>query len=101
MDENEIGRRIRAARAFGGFSSRLELATRLQMSKETLQRIEAGQREPKRSELLAIAEACDVPMWFLDHGWAGAGRAGQGRGEPKALTGRDLRHLGGDEVETA
>ncbi len=102
-----MGRRIRAARAFGGFNSRLELAQRLQISKETLQRMEGGMREPKRSELLAIAEACEVPMWFLSNGWSGWSEERGGGGavaeEPEALSGRDFRHLGseGNQVESA
>lgn len=41
------------------------------MSDKTYKLTELGQRSPKRSELLAIAEACDVPMWFLEGGWEG------------------------------
>jgi transcriptional regulator with XRE-family HTH domain len=60
--------------AYGGFKGRDELADAIEISSSTLQRIEGlaePARAPKRSELLAIAEACDVPMWFLEGGWEG------------------------------
>jgi hypothetical protein len=41
------------------------------MSEKTYKLTELGERRPKRSELLAIAEACGVPMWFLEGGWDG------------------------------
>lgn len=47
------------------------MAAVLEMSDRTYKTIELDQRPPKRSELLAIAEACDVPMWFLEDGWEG------------------------------
>lgn len=71
MNAGETGRRIRAARTYGGFAGRADFAKVLDISKETLQRIEEGKRAAKRSELLAIAEACEVPMWFLEGGWEG------------------------------
>ena len=49
----------------------MRLAKTLEISPATFTRIELGQRTPKRSELLAIAEACEVPMWFLEGGWEG------------------------------
>lgn len=95
MAASEIGRRVRAARAYAGFRNRATLAQRLELSKETVQRIEGGEREVKRSELLAIAEACEVPMWFLEEGWEGwreaSGDAGE---EPTPHSPRDLRGLG-------
>jgi len=92
---SEIGRRVRTARAYGGFRNRATLAEHLELSKETLQRIEGGQREVKRSELLAIAEACEVPMWFLEGGWEGwHGAAGSPTEEPVPHGPRDLRRLG-------
>ncbi|HST69074.1 MAG TPA: helix-turn-helix transcriptional regulator [Solirubrobacterales bacterium] len=95
MAATEIGRRVRAARAYAGFRNRATLAQRLELSKETLQRIEGGEREVKRSELLAIAEACEVPMWFLEGGWEGwSGAAGGGAEEPAPHHPRDLRRLG-------
>lgn len=89
-----MGRRIRAARAYGGFRNRAALADRLELSKETVQRIEGGQREVKRSELLAIAEACKVPMWFLEGGWEGWRGAGAPAEEPVPHSPSELRRLG-------
>lgn len=95
MPKSETGRRIRTARAYGGFRNRATLAERLEVSKETVQRIEGGQREVKRSELLAIAEACGVPMWFLEDGWEGwRGTAGTSTEEPEPHSPRDLKRLG-------
>lgn len=60
--------------AYGGYAGREALAEAIEISPSTLQRIE-GLAEParplKRAELLAIAEACNVPVWFLEHGWTG------------------------------
>lgn len=71
---SETARRIRAAMAYGGYKGRDALAEAIEISPSTLQRIEGvaePTRELKRSELLAIAEACDVPVWFLESGWEG------------------------------
>lgn len=97
MAKSEIGRRVRAARAYAGFRNRAALAARLELSKETVQRIEGGQREVKRSELLAIAEACGVPMWFLEDGWEGRQGAEVPAEEPPPHDPRSLRRLGDDE----
>jgi transcriptional regulator with XRE-family HTH domain len=95
MARSEIGRRVRAARAYAGFRNRAALAERLELSKETVQRIEGGRREVKRSELLAIAEACEVPMWFLEEGWEGWEKEPQGPAEePAPHRPQDLRRLG-------
>lgn len=95
MASSDTGRRIRAARAYAGFRNRAELAERLELSKETVQRIEVGQREIKRSELLAIAEACEVPMWFLEEGWDGWRTVAAGdEEEPAPHSPGDLRRLG-------
>ena len=98
MPTSETGRRIRTARAYAGFRNRATLAERLEVSKETVQRIEGGQREVKRSELLAIAEACEVPMWFLESGWEGwRGATGASPEEPAPHSPRDLKRLGLDQ----
>ena len=95
MPNSETGRRIRTARAYAGFRNRSSLAERLEVSKETVQRIEGGQREVKRSELLAIAEACGVPMWFLEGGWEGWRAAtGAAAEEPTPHSPRELKRLG-------
>lgn len=60
--------RLRAARAFAGLSQP-ELADKLELGEVTYKLSERGKRRPPRRELLAIAEACEVPMWFLEGGW--------------------------------
>lgn len=60
--------RIRAARAFAGLKQ-TELADQLGIAVQTLKRREAGQLEPRRGELLAIAAICGVPYSFLEHGF--------------------------------
>lgn len=62
------GQRVRAARILGRLS-REQLALALGMSVATLQRIETDDRALKRIELLGIAEACEVPTWFLESGF--------------------------------
>jgi transcriptional regulator with XRE-family HTH domain len=95
MSKSETGRRIRTARAYAGLRNRSTLAERLEVSKETVQRMEGGQREVKRSELLAIAEACGVPMWFLENGWEGwRSKTGAPADEPEPHSPRDLKRLG-------
>ena len=69
---SDLPRRIRAARAYAGLSQ-IEMAKVLELGESTYKLSELGQRsiEIPRRELLAIAEACDVPMWFLEGGWDG------------------------------
>lgn len=69
-----LPRRIKTARVYAGFTQ-LDLADAVEMGESTYKLTELGDRQPKRSELLAVAEACRVPMWFLDHGWDGWRRA--------------------------
>jgi transcriptional regulator with XRE-family HTH domain len=103
---DELVKRIRAARAFARLSQP-GVAERLEMSDKTYKLIELGQRRPKRSELLAIAEICTVPMWFLEQGWEGWRSIESGEGdEPAAPRPRDLippEDRGGaeDEAEQA
>jgi transcriptional regulator with XRE-family HTH domain len=67
---SEIPARLRAARAYAELSQP-ELAERIQLGEVTYAKCERGQRAVPRRELLAIAEACGVPMWFLEGGWDG------------------------------
>jgi hypothetical protein len=64
------------------------MAAILEMSEKTYKLTELGQRAPKRSELLAVAEACEVPMWFLEGGWDNwrAIAPGEGAAGPKELS---------------
>lgn len=66
----DLQRRLRAARGYAGLSQK-DIANRLEISDKTYKLTELGERSLKRPELLAIAEACDVPMWFLEGGWEG------------------------------
>lgn len=64
MDALETGRRVRAGRAYAGISQRL-LAENLGVSQPTMGRIESGERLPRKWELFAIAQICQLPMlWF-------------------------------------
>lgn len=67
--ESEVQQRVKAARAYADLS-RKQLAEALDMSVDTLQRIEAGTRKPKKIELLGIENATGVPLWFLETGFA-------------------------------
>ncbi|HET7588577.1 MAG TPA: helix-turn-helix domain-containing protein [Solirubrobacterales bacterium] len=62
--------RLRAARAYAGLTQP-QLASRIELGQVTYALSEKGQRTAPRRELLAIAEACEVPMWFLEDGWEG------------------------------
>lgn len=68
--------RIRAARAYCKLSQP-ELAERLGVSLATVKRIEGGKRPVSTDELIAIAEACKVPVAFMLHGFD-APAAGEG-----------------------
>lgn len=68
MTAAELPPRLRAARAYAGLTQP-ELASRIELGQVTYALSEKGQRSTPRRELLAIAEACGVPMWFLEGGW--------------------------------
>jgi transcriptional regulator with XRE-family HTH domain len=90
--EDQQARRVRAARIYADLS-REELAKRLEVSARTQTNSELGKRRIPRPELLAIAEACEVPMWFLEGGW---------ENYPASVddqAGRALADIGEDEAE--
>jgi transcriptional regulator with XRE-family HTH domain len=65
----DVAARIRAARAYADLTRR-ELAEQLGVSESTIQRREHGQQpDPRRQELMAIAQVCSVPLAFLEHGF--------------------------------
>lgn len=66
----DLPARLRAARAFADLTQP-ELAERIELGEVTYASSERGQRDVPRRELLAIAEVCKVPMWFLEDGWDG------------------------------
>lgn len=64
LSAEELGRRIRAARAYAGLGQ-AELSENLQMSQTTLARIEAGEPKARKIEMWAVAEMCGLPRaWF-------------------------------------
>lgn len=65
---SDYAARIRAARAYSGMTQR-ELADRIGVDVQTVKRREAGQQNPKRGELLAIAAVTGVPVAFMEHGF--------------------------------
>lgn len=65
----EHARRIRAARVWAGLS-RDELAERLGVSFQTIERSETGRRNVDLDELERVGEACGVPEAFMRYGWA-------------------------------
>jgi transcriptional regulator with XRE-family HTH domain len=71
MELTETARRLRAARAFGGYRGREDFCQAIEMSPSTLQRIEDGQRALGEGERILIARRCRVPEWFLEDGWDG------------------------------
>ena len=98
---SEIPRRIRTARVFAGLTQP-ELAAKLDLGESTYKNSELGKRETPWRERVAIAAACGVPPWFIEHGWDGC-LAAQGGGEgetgPRGHRPRDLipPDEGGDE----
>lgn len=69
--------RIRAARGYADITQE-QLADALGVDVQTIKRREAGKKEPKKGELLAIAAICGVPPEFMDRGFGAplAGDAG-------------------------
>lgn len=65
-----IPRRIRASRIYAGLS-REELGEAIERSGDVIREIELGRRNVGRHEMPAIAKACDVPLWFIQHGFDG------------------------------
>lgn len=65
MDKKEVGRRVKAARAYGGFKSPQELGEKIGIGRTTLYAIERGERRAKYWELAAIAEVCGLPRRLL------------------------------------
>jgi transcriptional regulator with XRE-family HTH domain len=64
----QYGRRIRAARGWRGISQK-QLAEALGLDEQTVKRRESDKQDPKNGELIAIAQICQVPLSFLEHGF--------------------------------
>jgi transcriptional regulator with XRE-family HTH domain len=60
----EIGRRVRAARAYSGMGQ-VELAGKVGISLASLKRVESGHRLAKDQEQRIIAAVCGVPLSFI------------------------------------
>jgi transcriptional regulator with XRE-family HTH domain len=64
MTAAELGKRVRAARAYAGLSQE-ELADKVELSQPTLARIEKGERQARWIEIMGIAEVTGIPrIWF-------------------------------------
>jgi transcriptional regulator with XRE-family HTH domain len=69
ISDKEVGRRVRAARAYKGITSVPALAEAINepgMRVTTLYAIEQGKRHAPPRELAAIARACDLPAAFFE-----------------------------------
>jgi transcriptional regulator with XRE-family HTH domain len=69
---SEVAKRVRAARAYAGLSIP-ELADELGVGAQTIKRVEAGTRRPRRYELWGIADICGLPRWFFEADLASVG----------------------------
>ena len=64
MSAEELGKRVRAARAYAGLSQE-ELAEKIQISQPTLARVEKGERQARWIEVMGISEVTGLPrIWF-------------------------------------
>lgn len=74
MDSVELGRRIRAARAYAG--SLRALAERVSdhgISARTLRHLEQGEHLASSEQLEAVSRACGVPKAWFEFDWEAAG----------------------------
>lgn len=75
--DTDIGRRIHAAQAYGGFKSIPALAAKINrpgFGEATIRRIVAGGRQLEDHERQWLEEATGVPAEFFQDGFASAGR---------------------------
>lgn len=89
VDRDELRRRVRAARAYAGMSLD-QMAAALGVGRQTLVRIERGERKPKRMELREMAAISGLPVEFFSADFrrladAGGGDAGLGTVAVSAL----------------
>lgn len=73
-----VADRLRAARHYADLTQD-ELADHLGVSPRTIKRWERDDTTPSRAVLIAAAAVCNVPVFFLEHGFA------EPRPEPEAL----------------
>lgn len=93
---SEIAKRIRAARAYAGFSQP-QLAERLQVGRVHVTDIEMGRVEATENEIVLIARHCGLPEEFFtaDFGALSAERVAQAM---RDLLAEAARHAGGGVV---
>ena len=60
--------RLRAARNYRGLTQP-DLAAQLDVSVSTLSRWERGEAEVPDRIFLTVGDLCDVPRWFMEHGF--------------------------------
>jgi transcriptional regulator with XRE-family HTH domain len=87
MDAAEVGRRVRAARAyaFGADRGRDEVAKAINVSTRTLSRIESGRRPLSDEEKAAVAQACGLPPEFFSIDFSAAERPANGEIAPRLV----------------
>lgn len=73
-----LAARIRVARAWADLSQ-VRLAQELDLSVQTIKRIELGRRDVSTDELLTIARVCRVPERFMLRGFANHDEAPPGQ----------------------
>lgn len=76
--------RIRAARAFADLDQ-ADFAQALGVSVVSIKRMERGTRDISLDDLYALAELCDVPRQFMEHGFV--------VDEIQGIAGEDVRAL--------
>lgn len=59
---------MRAARGYAGLSVS-ELAAAIGVGAQTIKRIEAGRRAPRKMEIWAIADVCGLPLAWFSADW--------------------------------
>jgi transcriptional regulator with XRE-family HTH domain len=70
--DTHVGKRLRQRRLIRGLSQR-DLAVRVGISPQQLQKYEIGQNRITAARLYSCAEALDVPVWSFYLGLPGAG----------------------------
>jgi transcriptional regulator with XRE-family HTH domain len=65
----DIRKRVRAARGYAGYSLD-DLAGKVGMGRQTIFRLESGERACKEMELREIARVCGLPFEFFTANWA-------------------------------
>lgn len=94
----ELRRRIESARVYGGFRNQGALAKAIDLHPKTFQRRLNGVYNWRRADLLAIAEACRVPLWFLEQGFSTSRGTAEDVSEEEEW-GLEIEGVGGDSED--